>query len=60
MHIHTLTLRQTPPFSQSAYTNSKPEGTWNNAFSVKPKRKISQIKILKFCKLKKKKRLITY
>ena len=43
MHIHTLTLRHTPPFSQSAYTNSKPKITWN-AFSVKPKRKNSQIK----------------
>ena len=42
MHIHTL--RHTPPFSQSAYTNSKPKITWNNAFSVKPKRKNSQIK----------------
>ena len=34
-HIHTL--RHTPPFSQSAYTNlsySKPQITWNNAFSV--------------------------
>ena len=49
-HIHTL--RHTPPFSQSAYTNrndlmlipSKPKITWNNAFSVKPKRKNSQIK----------------
>ena len=36
-HIHTLTLRHTPPFSQSAYTNSKPEISGNNAFSVKPK-----------------------
>ena len=43
-HIHTLTLRHTPPFSQSAYTNSKPQITRNNAFSVKPKRKNSQIK----------------
>ena len=32
MHIHTL--RQAPPFSQSAYTNSKPKITWNNAFFV--------------------------
>ena len=34
MHIHTL--RQMPPFSQSAYTNtySKPKITWNNTFSV--------------------------
>ena len=42
MHIHTL--RHRPPFSQSAYTNSKPKITWNNAFSVKPKCKNSQIK----------------
>ena len=40
MHIHTL--RHTPPFSQPAYTNSKPKISWNNAFSVKPKRKNSQ------------------
>ena len=33
-----------PPFSQSAYANTKPKITWNNAFSVKPKRKNSQIK----------------
>ena len=36
-----------PPFSQSAYTDSKPKITWNNAFSVKPKRKNSQIKIIR-------------
>ena len=41
---HSYSLRHTPPFSQSAYTNSKPKITWNNAFSVKPKRKNSQIK----------------
>ena len=40
MHIHTL--KHTPPFSQPAYTNSKPKISWNNAFSVKPKRKNSQ------------------
>ena len=34
----------TPPFSQSACTNSKPKITWNNALSVKPKCKNSQIK----------------
>ena len=45
-HIHTL--RHTLPFSQSAYNNSKPKITWNNAFSVKPKRKNSQIKIIRF------------
>ena len=45
-HIHTL--RHMPPFSQSAYTNSKPKITWNNAFSVKPKRKNSQIQIMRF------------
>ena len=52
-HIHTL--RHTPPFSQSAYTNSndltlipsKPKITWNKAFSLKPKRKNSQIKFKK-------------
>ena len=52
-HIHTL--RHMPPFSQSAYTNrndlmlipSKPKITWNNAFSVKAKRKNSQIKFKK-------------
>ena len=38
------THTHTPPFSQSAYTNSKPKITWNNAFSVKPKRKNSQIR----------------
>ena len=27
---------------------SKPQITWNNAFSVKPKRKNSQIKIIRF------------
>ena len=37
METHT----HTPPFSQSAYTNSKPKITWNNAFSVKPKCKNS-------------------
>ena len=46
MHKHTL--RHTPPFSQSADTNSKPKITWNNAFSVKPKCKNSQIKIIRF------------
>ena len=35
-------LRHTPPFSQSAYTNSKPKISGNNAFSVKPKRKNSE------------------
>ena len=35
-----------PPFSQSAYSNSRPKMSWNNAFSVKPKRKNSQIKII--------------
>ena len=33
-HIHTLRVRHTPLFSQSAYTNSKPQITWNNAFAV--------------------------
>ena len=42
-HTHS-TLRQTPPFSQSAYTKSKHKITWNNAFSVKPKSKNFQIK----------------
>ena len=41
-HIHTL--RQTPPFSEYANTNSKPKISWNNAFSDKPKHKNSQIK----------------
>ena len=41
-HTHIHTLRHTPPFSQSSYTNSKPKITWNNAFSVKPKRKNPQ------------------
>ena len=40
-HTHIHTLRHTSSFSQSAYTNSKPQTTWNNAFSVKPKRKNS-------------------
>ena len=47
-HTHIHTLRHTPPFSQSAYTNSKPKITWNNAFSVKLKCKNSQIKIIRF------------
>ena len=33
-HAHIHTLRHAPPFSQSAYTNSKPKVTWHNAFSV--------------------------
>ena len=33
-HTHIHTLRHAPPFSQSAYTNSKPKVTWHNAFSV--------------------------
>ena len=45
---HIRTFRHTPPFSQSAYSNSKPKITWNNAFSVKPKHKNSQIKIIRF------------
>ena len=36
------------PFSQSAYTSSKPQITWNNVFSVKLKRKNSQIKSIRF------------
>ena len=47
-HTHIHTLRHTPPFSQSSYTNSKPTITWNNAFSVKPKRENSQIKTIRF------------
>ena len=43
-HTHIHTLRHTPPFSQSAHTNSKPKITWNNAFSVKPKCKDFEIK----------------
>ena len=54
-HTHMHTLGHTPHFSQSAYTNSndlmlipsKPTITWNNAYSVKEKRKIS-IKIIRF------------
>ena len=54
-HTHIHTLRHSPPFSQSAYTNrndlmiipSKSQITWNNAFSVNPKRKNSQIKLKK-------------
>ena len=34
------------PFSQSAYTNSKPKITWN-VFSVKPKRKNSPKKVIR-------------
>ena len=33
-HTHIHTLRHAPPFSHSAYTNSKPQIIWNNAFSV--------------------------
>ena len=33
-HTHIHTLRHAPPFSQSAYINSKPKITWNNAFFV--------------------------
>ena len=42
-YIYILTLRHTPSFSQSAYITSKPQITWNNAFSVRPKRKNSQV-----------------
>jgi len=47
-HTRIHTLRHTPHLSQSAYTNSKPKITWNNAFSVKPKHKNSQMKIIRF------------
>ena len=49
-HAHN-TLGYMPPFSQSAYTSSKPKIFWNNAFSVKPKSKNSQIKIIRFTRL---------
>ena len=45
-HIHTF--KHTPPFSQSAYNNSKTKITGNYAFSVKVNRKNSQIKIIRF------------
>ena len=46
-HTHIHTLRHAPPFSQSAYINSKPKITWNNAFfvsnqNVKKKKKKSK------------------
>ena len=43
-HAHTHSYSQTYALFQSAYTNSKPQITWNNAFSVKTKLKNSQIK----------------
>ena len=47
-HTHMHTLKHTAPFSQSAYTNSEPKIAGNNAFSVKPKLKNSQIKVVRF------------
>ena len=46
-HTHIHTLRHTPTCSQSAYSNSKPKMTWNNAFSVKTP--VKTLKLNKIC-----------